>query len=316
MSNRNKFIYEHSIAMDKLSFLLESAYPKFKIDAKTELYNEYVSDPELFSLTYSNDYITLESFSDFKVKIKNLCEKIKEEVLTFIRKIQFIIAKFITKMQINKYNKRQQFIDDFLIEKIGFKPESISRFVENYSIDSAMLEKKILIYNKFFTLSKSRPITSKELNLMNKALKEVEEQYRSGRGFLSRGSITKFDFTSSLTNTDFFKFMTSDVEEAYKSTNKIISDNSDASICNIIGTIFKDFCNTITRRAKLTHETYTMLHEITTKYQLPNTDTSINHKAEIIVNKTKATNFINNMIEQDLLKYSQLSSINNYNSYS
>lgn len=276
MSNRNKFIYEHSIAMDKLSFLLESTYPKFKIDTKTEMFNEYVSDPELFSLLYNDGYVALESFSDFKTKIKNICIKIKEEVIKFIKKIQFTIAKISTKLQIKSYNKERQDLYDYLVGTIGFKSEDVSKFLGNYYTNSAMLEKKMAIYNKFFDISKSRSITTKDLELMKKALNEVDRQYKNSKGLLSRGSITRDRFTSILSNPDYFNFMISDMEEAHKNINNEIDTNENASVCNEIGNSFKDYCNTVSTQAKLYHNVHIILNEIATKYELPVHDSSLN----------------------------------------
>lgn len=297
---------------NKFDFMIKSFTNQFEcnlLESQYKIIKESGTKEDLF-------YLYTEAKEDFKQKMLSIIKRIRDEMVKFINQISYSIGKFMTSLQIKIYSKKIENIENFLINKIGLSNEDAIAFTERFSTYAAILEKKMMIYDKFTLMVEQRnvrgePITEQELEQFERALSEVDLQYKDQKKLI-RPQYTTWNLYKKSFNPEFYKFMSINVDKTYSAVRNKIDNEPNPTIISRLTSFFKRQFNDISTYLKNTSAAMSELKEISKNRHIPKDTTNYEKLAEtmyilneldrIDINNAKLRNEVNQIrIQADRL---------------
>ena len=173
--DKDIFLFEkmNEIHDNRISLVIKASINQFEnnlLESQYKIIEENRTKDDLF-------YLYTEAKEDFKQKMLSIIKRIRDEMVKFINQISYSIGKFMTSLQIKIYSKKIENIENFLINKIGLSNEDAIAFTERFSTYTAILEKKMMIYDKFTLMVEQRNVRGKPIT--EQELEQFEKTYSS-----------------------------------------------------------------------------------------------------------------------------------------
>lgn len=265
---------------NKFDFMIKSFTNQFEsnvLESQYKIIKESGTKEDLF-------YLYTEAKEDFKEKMLSVIKKIRDEIINFINKISYNVSKFMTSLQLKFYSKNVENIENFLINKIGLNVDEATKYTARFSVYAAILEKKMMIYDKFTLMveqknARGESITEKELDRFEKAITEVDLQFRDQKKII-RPQYTTWNLYKKSFNPEFYKFMSLKVDKSYSAIRNKINNDADPTIISRLTTFFKQQFNDISSYLKNTTSALNELKEIERKYHISKDTTREQKMAE------------------------------------
>ena len=216
---------------------------------------------------------------------------------------------------LNRYNVDYILIGEYETSSLTINEDAIA-FTERFSTYAAILEKKMMIYDKFTLMVEQRnvrgePITEQELEQFERALSEVDLQYKDQKKLI-RPQYTTWNLYKKSFNPEFYKFMSINVDKTYSAVRNKIDNEPNPTIISRLTSFFKRQFNDISTYLKNTSAAMSELKEIGKNRHIPKDTTNYEKLAEtmyilneldrIDINNAKLRNEVNQIrIQADRL---------------
>lgn len=275
----NDVLFEKLIDIDnyKISFIMEATQNQFRnnlLESQYKIIKDNGNKEDFL-------YLYTEAKEDFKQRMQSIIKKIRDEAVKLINQISYNVSKFMTQFQLKVYSKNVEAVENFLINKIGLSTEEAITFTTRFSNYSAILEKKMMVYDKFTTMVEQKnirgeTITDEELDQFERALNEVDLQFRDQKKVI-RPNYTTYNLYKKSFNPEFYKFMALRVDKTYSVVKNKMDNDSNPNLFNRLTSFFKRQFDDISVYLKNTSAAMKELKDIGRKYHVQR-DTSSEEK--------------------------------------